>query len=77
MGCVGASSRQTLVSLLALLAAWTDNSSPATSNWIHSYGYTFSQSGWHMLVVNQTWMKPTIVSEVLTFIPLFLFLLTG
>jgi hypothetical protein len=28
---------------------------------INTYGYTFTQTGWHMLVVNQTWMRPTIV----------------
>ncbi|BEJ06093.1 hypothetical protein CcaverHIS641_0306150 [Cutaneotrichosporon cavernicola] len=27
---------------------------------INTYGFNFTQTGWHMLVVNQTWMRPTM-----------------
>ncbi|KLT45928.1 hypothetical protein CC85DRAFT_282071 [Cutaneotrichosporon oleaginosum] len=37
---------------------------------VNTYDYTFTRTGWHMLVVNQTWMRPTITNNGTCQLPL-------
>ncbi|KAL7422935.1 hypothetical protein Q5752_002233 [Cryptotrichosporon argae] len=35
----------------------------AQFNYAYSYAFSFAQTGWHMLILNETWVKPTIFND--------------